>query len=74
MTSLKACVWSGHIFGASASPTSLTITMATSPPSIIHGAQDGTKYVTFEFLLHAAFEAAEICVNQLEGFMGAGHS
>ena len=48
--------------------------MATSPPSIIHGAQDGTKYVTFEFLLHAAFEAAEICVNQLEGFMGAGHS
>ena len=33
-----------------------------SPSSTVHGGQQDTKYVTFEYLLHAAFAAAEIWV------------
>ena len=71
LTSLKACDWSGHIFGASASARLLTKKLAImSPSSTVHGGQHGTKYVTFELLLHAAFVADEIwgfnaCLNQL---------
>ena len=60
LTSLKACDWSGHIFGASASPRSLTKNLAMSPSATVHGGQHDTKYVTFELLLHAAFMADEI--------------
>ena len=59
MTSLKVCDWSGHIFGASASPRSLTKKKAISPSSTVHGGQHYTKYVTFELLMHAAFAADE---------------
>ena len=58
MTTLKACDWSGHIFSASASPRSLTKKLVMSS-STVHGAQHDTKYVTFELVLHAAFEADE---------------
>ena len=54
LTSLKVCDWSGHIFGASASPRSLTKKKMVCHP--LHGQHD-TKYVTFEFLMHAAFVA-----------------
>ena len=60
LTSLKVCDWSGHIFGASASPRSLTKKLAMSPSSTVHGGQHDTKYVTFELLMHAAFVADEI--------------
>ena len=60
LTSLKACDWSGHVFGAGASPRSLTKKLAMSPSSTVDGGQHDTKYVTFELLLHAAFEADEI--------------
>ena len=60
MTSLKVCDWSGHIFGASASPRSLTKKLAMSPSSTVHGGQHDTKYVAFELLMHAAFMADEI--------------
>ena len=60
LTSLKACDRSGHIFGASASPRSLTKRLTTSPSSTVHGGQYDTKYVTFELLLHAVFVADEI--------------
>ena len=53
LTSLKVCDWSGHIFGASASPRSLTKKLAMSPSSTVHGGQHDTKYVTFELLLHS---------------------
>ena len=67
MTSLKVCDWSGHIFGASASPRSLTKNPAMSPSPIVHGGQhDDTKYVTFELLLHAAFVADELWGFMLE--------
>ena len=59
LTSLKVCDWSAHIFGASASPKSLTKKMAVSPSSIVHGSQHDIKYVTFE-LLHAAFVGDEL--------------
>ena len=62
LTSLKVCDWSGHIFGASASPRSLTKKLAMSPSSTVHGGQYDAKYVAFEYLLHAAFAAAEIWV------------
>ena len=55
LTSLKACDWSGHIFGASASPRFLTKKLAMSPSSTLHGGQHDTKHVTFELLMHAAF-------------------
>ena len=57
LTSLKACDWSGHIFGASASLGSLAKKNwpRMSPSSTVHGGQHDTKYVTFELLLHAAF-------------------
>ena len=60
LTSLKVCDWPGHIFGASASPSSLTKKMAMSPSSTVHDGQHDTKYVTFELLMHAAFVANEI--------------
>ena len=60
LTSLKVCDWSGHIFGASASPRSLTKKLAMSPSSTVHGGQHDTKYVSFELLMHAAFVADEI--------------
>ena len=60
LTSLKVCDWPGHIFGASASPSSLTKKMAMSPSSTVHDGQHDTKYVTFELLMHAAFVADEI--------------
>ena len=37
-----------------------------SPSSTDHGGQHGTKYVTFESLLHAAFVADEIWGFMLE--------
>ena len=60
-TSLKACNRSGLIFGASASPISLTKKLSMSP-STAHGGEYDAKYVTFELLLivHAAFVADEI--------------
>ena len=33
--------------------------LAMSPSSTVHGGQHDTEYVTFEFLLHAAFVADE---------------
>ena len=60
LTSLKACDWSAHIFGASSSRRSLTKKMAMSPSSTAHGGQHDTKYVTFELLMHAALVADEI--------------
>ena len=66
VTSLKACDWSGHIFGASASPRSLTKKNWLSPSSTVHGCQHDTKYVAFELLLHAAFVADEAWVDMLE--------
>ena len=63
LTSLKVCDWSGLIFGASANPRPLQ-KMAMSPSSIVHGGQHDTKYVTFEFLMHAAF-----VVDGIWGFM-----
>ena len=66
LTSLKVCDWSGHLFGASASPRSLTEKLAMSPSSIVHGGQHDTKHVTFELLVHATFVADEIwglCLN-----------
>ena len=60
LTSLKVCDWSGRIFGASASPRSLTKKLAMSPSFAVHGGQHDTKYVTFELLMHAAFVADEI--------------
>ena len=56
LTSLKVCDWSGHIFGASASPRPLTKKMAVSPSSTVHGGQHDTKYVTFELRMHASFD------------------
>ena len=38
---------------------SLTKKLAMSPSSTVQGGQHDTKYVTFEFLLHAAFVADE---------------
>ena len=70
MTSLKACDWSGHIFGASASPRLLpgnNFFLSMSPSSTVYyGGQHDTQYVTFELLLHAAFVADEIWVFMLE--------
>ena len=66
LTSLKVCDWSGHIFGASASPRSLTKKLAMSPSSTVHGGQHDTKYVTFELLMHAAFVADKIWGFMLE--------
>ena len=63
---MKACDWSGHLFGASAIPRSLTKKMAMSPSSAVHGGQHNTKYVTFELLLRAAFVADEIWGDLLE--------
>ena len=57
MTSPKACDWSGHMLGASASPRSSTKKLVMSPSSTVHGGQHDTKYVTFELLMHAAFVA-----------------
>ena len=68
LTSLKVCDWSGHIFGASASPRSLTKKWlpGMSPSSTVHGGQHDTKYVTFELLMHAAFVADGIWAFMLE--------
>ena len=66
LTSSKVCDWSGHIFGASASPRSLTKKMAVSPSSTVHGGQHDTKNATFELLMHAAFVADEIWGFMLE--------
>ena len=41
LTSLEVCGWSGHIFGACASPGSLTKKLATS--STVYGGQHDTK-------------------------------
>ena len=64
LTSLKACDWSGHVFGASASPRSLTKKLTVSPSSTVH--DQHTKYVTFELLFHAAIVANEIWGDMLE--------
>ena len=45
LTSLKVCDRSGRIFGASASPRSLTKKKVMSPSSSVHGGQDDSKYV-----------------------------
>ena len=47
LTSLKVCDWSGHIFGASASPRFSTKKLAMLPSSTDHGGQHDIKYVTF---------------------------
>ena len=47
-TSLEACDWSGHIFGASASPRSLPNKLAMSLSSTVHGGQHDAKCVSFE--------------------------
>ena len=47
LTSLKVCDWSGHIFGASASPRSLAKKMAMPPSSTVHGGQHDTEYAAF---------------------------
>ena len=74
-TSLKACDWSGHLFGASASPTllivpgrSLAKKVVVSPSSTktVRGGQHDAKYVTFQLLLRAAFVADEIWNDLLE--------
>ena len=57
LTSWKVCDWSGYIFGASASPSSLTKKLAMSPSSAVHSGQHDTKYETFELLMHAAVMA-----------------
>ena len=36
------------------------------PFSAVHGGQDDTKYVTFEYLSRAAFAADTICGDTLE--------
>ena len=66
LTSLKACDWSGHVSGASVSPSSLTTKLAMSPSSTVHVGQHDTKYVAFELLLHAAFVADENWGDMLE--------
>ena len=66
LTSSEFCERSGHIFGASASPRSITKKIAMSPSSTVHGGQHDTKYVTFELLMHAAFVADEISGFMLE--------
>ena len=60
LASLTVCDWSGHIFGASASPRSLTKKMATSPSSTVHGGQHDTKY----------FEVCDIRVANACGIRG----
>ena len=60
VASSKACDWSGHIFGASASPRSLTTKLATTRSSTVFGGQHETKSVAFELLSHAAYVADEI--------------
>ena len=59
LTSLKVCDWSGHIFGASASPRSLTKKRLCHPLPLFMAVSmiPGTKYVTFELLMQAAFVA-----------------
>ena len=59
----------GHIFGASASPRSLTKKLAMSP-SIVHGGQHDAKYVIFDLLLHAAVVADDIWGFMLEPARG----
>ena len=69
LTSLKACDWSGHIFGASASPRSLTKKLAMSPSctAVVHGGQHlMPKHVTFKMRLRAAFVGDEIWGDMLE--------
>ena len=44
LTSLNVCDWSGHIFGASASPRSFNKKLAMSPSSAVHGGQHDTEY------------------------------
>ena len=60
MTSLKACDWSGNIFGTSASPRFFT--NKTGYVTLCHGftAVSTIPNMTFELLLHAAFLADEI--------------
>ena len=70
LTSLKACDWSGNIFGASAGPSSFTKKLAVSSSSTVHGGQHDTKQnVTFELLYcmrHSWLAKCGIlCLNQL---------
>ena len=44
----EACVWSGHLFAASARPRASTKKLAMSPSSAVHGGQYNAKHVTFE--------------------------
>ena len=66
LASLKVCDWPGHIFGATASPRSLTKKLAMSTSSTVHSGQHDTKYVTLALLMHAAFVADEIWGFMLE--------
>ena len=59
------CDWAGHIFGASASPRSITKSWLSSS-STVHGGQHDTKYVISELLLHATFVADGIWGDMLE--------
>ena len=59
LTSSKVCDWSGHIFGASASPRSSTKKRLCHPLPLFM-AVSMIPYVTFELLMHAAFVADEI--------------
>ena len=64
LTSVKACDWSGHVFGASASPSSLTKKTAMSPASTVHGGRHATKYVCG---IRVANNACGIRASQLFG-------
>ena len=62
LTSSKVCDWSGHIFGASASPRSFNKKKGSHPLPLFMAASmvSNTRYVTFELFMHAAIMADEI--------------
>ena len=71
---MKVCDWSGHIFGASASPRSLTKKMAIHRLPLLLMAVSmipNTRYVTFELIKHAALVADErgFMVEPARGFV-----
>ena len=66
LTCLKVCDWSGHIFGASASPRSWTKKEWLCHPLQLFMAVSLIRNVTFELLMHAAFVADEIWGFMLE--------
>ena len=65
LTFLKACDWSGHIFGASARSFTQKNRLC-HPLSTVHDRRHDARYVTFELLLHAAFAVDETWGDMLE--------